>query len=147
MRQNERASLDERKMGEQEKMSMIWGSSTRQRVIWSQTTQGLENHFKDLLLIPRVVGTIHKSKAQEGHHQVYTLGSSPTMAWRLAGQGRGQDGAVLIPMRDTVWAKAMVVEMQRVEELRRGEKDLDSEEASGLGHWEVSPEWEKMNSV
>lgn len=34
----------------------------------------------------------------------------------------------------------MVVEMQRVEELRRGEKDLDSEEASGLGHWEVSPE-------
>lgn len=69
------------------------------------------------------------------------------MAWRLAGQGRGQDGAVLIPMRDTVWAKAMVVEMQRVEELRRGEKDLDSEEASGLGHWEVSPEWEKMNSV
>lgn len=44
----------------------------RQRVLWSQITQGIERHFKDLVLTLRMVGAMDKFKDRERHEQAYT---------------------------------------------------------------------------
>lgn len=42
----------------------------RQRVLWSQITQGIERHFKDLVLTLRMVGAMDKFKARKRQEQV-----------------------------------------------------------------------------